>query len=204
MGAKSSPACLIVEDQVLFADLLRSALLSFGSFRFLQTASCGKEALHRLSEAHFDLVVVDYWLPDDPAHKLIETIHRLYPDLPAVILTASSDCEVLRREFSGKVRYVLDKMMPLDDLIGLLTGCVDFAGETVVNEPDKLAVLTSREKELLRSLALGMSNKEISATLGISINTVETHRKSISKKLDIHGAALIRYAVICHLQGMVK
>ena len=57
-------------------------------------------------------------------------------------------------------------------------------------------LLTPREREVVQLLAEGKSNKEIAATLGVSVHTVETHRSNIMRKLDIHSmSGLIRYAL---------
>ena len=57
--------------------------------------------------------------------------------------------------------------------------------------------LSAREKEILRHLAGGMTNKDISASLCISINTVETHRKNIMKKLNLHNLSdIIKYTMV--------
>ena len=57
-------------------------------------------------------------------------------------------------------------------------------------------MLTSREREIVQLVSEGKSNKEVSASLGISVKTVDTHRANIMRKLDIHSASeLVRYAV---------
>ena len=61
---------------------------------------------------------------------------------------------------------------------------------------DNLALLTDRECEVLRLIAQGKRNKEIAAELTVSVNTVETHRKHIMEKLDLHNTAeIVRFAV---------
>ena len=56
--------------------------------------------------------------------------------------------------------------------------------------------MTDREREVLQLIAEGKTNKEIAALLGVSINTVETHRKHIMEKLDLHNTAeIVRFAV---------
>jgi DNA-binding NarL/FixJ family response regulator len=60
----------------------------------------------------------------------------------------------------------------------------------------RLDSLTRREREVLRLIADGLTNKEIAARLSLSINTVETHRKHLMEKLDCHNAAeLVRFSV---------
>jgi DNA-binding NarL/FixJ family response regulator len=61
---------------------------------------------------------------------------------------------------------------------------------------DDVARLTDREREVLQLIAEGKTNKEVAAVLSVSINTVETHRKHIMEKLDLHNTAeLVRFAL---------
>ena len=60
----------------------------------------------------------------------------------------------------------------------------------------RLALLTARERDVLEGIANGQSNKEMAASYGISPRTVETHRESLMRKLEIHSVAgLTRFAV---------
>ncbi|MBI5206417.1 MAG: response regulator transcription factor [Candidatus Firestonebacteria bacterium] len=61
---------------------------------------------------------------------------------------------------------------------------------------NKNEILSDREKEILKLIASGLTNKEISNKLFISVKTVETHRTRIMEKLDIHNtASLVKYAI---------
>lgn len=72
--------------------------------------------------------------------------------------------------------------------------------EGVASSPSPLGSLSEREKDIIRCVACGKSNKEIADELCISTNTVATHRRNISAKLDIHsGAGLTIFAIINHL-----
>jgi DNA-binding NarL/FixJ family response regulator len=76
----------------------------------------------------------------------------------------------------------------------LLEGYLGDAGGREIE--DDLALLTDREREVLQLIAEGRTNKEVAAVLSVSINTVETHRKHIMEKLDLHNTAeLVRFAI---------
>jgi DNA-binding NarL/FixJ family response regulator len=63
-------------------------------------------------------------------------------------------------------------------------------------QDDGVARLTDREREVLQLIAEGKTNKEVAHALSVSINTVETHRKHIMEKLDLHNTAeLVRFAI---------
>jgi len=192
----SHPTCLIVEDQCLFADLLKSAMQTLGNYSSIKIATSGKQAIDQLAEEAFDLVVTDYWLPDDPGHQLVHTVHRLYPATQIVVLTASSDSDAIRQEFGTHARYVLDKMMPLEELICILVSTTGGTAVDEVNPCPELTKLSPREKEVFSILGRGLTNKDMATQLGISLQTIETHRKAIIRKLGVHGAELVRYAVM--------
>src|SRR5438034_1318224 len=72
----------------------------------------------------------------------------------------------------------------------------DYLGEQPSGDDDDLTRLTGREREILQLIAEGRTNSEIAATLSLSLSTVETHRKQIMKKLDLHKTAeLVRFAL---------
>ena len=83
------------------------------------------------------------------------------------------------------------------------------ASETLLNQflkvqttPGERSLLTGRQREIVRLLTTGKSNKEVAAALGISAKTVETHRAAIMRKLGLRSiAALVRYAV---REGVIK
>ena len=95
------------------------------------------------------------------------------------------DVNKFREEVSGKkIR-----------LIALVTSFLDMSSEE--DEVDSQDALSQREKEIVICVVKGMTNKEIAEKLFLSIHTVITHRRNISKKLQIHSAAgLTIYAIV--------
>lgn len=74
--------------------------------------------------------------------------------------------------------------------------------DTTDTDDEKTDILSQREKEIIICIAKGLSNKEISDVLNISINTVTTHRRNISSKLQIHSIAGITIYAIAN--GLVQ
>lgn len=119
--------------------------------------------------------------------------------------------EKLVREFKGKVLLIGNERMnadmhehlifPYDNDETILTKLNDFfSWEQAHNENEKNDVLSVREIDILKEVALGYSNKEIADRLFISINTVITHRKNITEKLGIKTiAGLTVYALMNNL-----
>ena len=78
----------------------------------------------------------------------------------------------------------------------------EYEEDTTDTDDEKTDILSQREKEIIICIAKGLSNKEISDELNISINTVTTHRRNISSKLQIHSIAGITIYAIAN--GLVQ
>ncbi len=74
--------------------------------------------------------------------------------------------------------------------------------DAIYADEDKTDILSQREKEIIICIAKGLSNKEISDVLNISINTVTTHRRNISSKLQIH--SIVGITIYAIANGLVQ
>ena len=101
---------------------------------------------------------------------------------------------VLSAAFASYVSYILGKRAMVLDF--------DYKEDAIYADEDKIDILSQREKEIIICIAKGLSNKEISDVLNISINTVTTHRRNISSKLQIHSIAGITIYAIAN--GLVQ
>ena len=101
---------------------------------------------------------------------------------------------VLSAAFASYVSYILGKRAMVLDF--------DDKEDAIYADEDKTDILSQREKEIIICIAKGLSNKEISDVLNISINTVMTHRRNISSKLQIHSIAGITIYAIAN--GLVQ
>jgi DNA-binding NarL/FixJ family response regulator len=160
-----------------------------------------------------DVVIMDVAMPDMNGLVATRTIKEQQPRLPVVALTRHDDDkyveELLRAGASG---YVLKQSAPAEFLQAIR---VVAAGGIYVDpamtsrvadglfarrdpiEPRSSAKLTERETEVLRLVAIGHSNIEIAAQLGISVKTVEVHKTNAMRKLGLTGRVdVIRYGVL--------
>ncbi len=147
-------------------------------------------------------VIADVRLPGRSGVELQEAIRRRGIALPFVIITAHGDVATARAAFRAQAVDFLEK--PFDNAHLLAAVATAFALEerrirredAQRNDLEKLARLTSREREVLEQAALGLHAKEIAAVLKISSRTVEVHKTRIMEKLGVRNVAeLVRFAM---------
>ncbi|PTY00582.1 DNA-binding response regulator [Spartobacteria bacterium LR76] len=188
-----SLSLLLVEDQVMFLDLLQSMLKTIRSIGRVGTACTLGDARDLCVVHDYDLIISDYMLPDGSAHDLIRDVHRLKPDQDFIILSALPVPEGVSENASPRVCWI-DKnhtFYSLKERIDSLFG-------PRIKGHDDLPVsrLTGREREVLQLIGGGFTSKEIAGRLTLSVQTIETHRKSIAKKLGMSGAELVSYGTM--------
>lgn len=197
---------LIVDDHALFRQGLRRILESEGRFVVVGEASDGIEAIRMARDLCPNIILMDISMPHFNGMEATRKIKRLLPSTDIILLAMHEDLflqeEGLRMGASG---YLLKKAVDreLFEAIERVN-----SGQTYSPSPDKergespaptssYETLSFREKEILRMLAGGMTNKDIAQHLCISVNTVETHRKNVMKKLNLHNLSeIIKYALI--------
>jgi DNA-binding NarL/FixJ family response regulator len=189
---------LIVDDHDMVAKALASALDDGVSFAVVGIAHTRAAALAVLAAQTVDVVVLDLRLADgDDTTAFIPEIVQAAPDTKVLILSAwGDDWSVSRAVEMGCHGYLL-KEQGLDDLLegirAVSRGEATFA-PAVLSRVLKLlrpgAVtsegLTSRETEVLRRLADGLTTEQIAADLYVSVNTVRNHVNNIIRKLNVH------------------
>lgn len=206
-----STRILLADDHGVFRDGLAKLLEAEPGFEVVGLARDGQEALDLASERAADVVVMDISMP---GLNGIEATRRLTAgERPprVVILSMHSDRRfVLGALKAGASAYLL-KDGGFEELAAVIRevrrGGVRLSPEiTDVVLADYLRLteaaddpgdpLTPREREVLQLLAEGTSTKEIAGRLSLSVKTIETHRKQIMDKLDLHSIAeLTKYAI---------
>lgn len=198
---------LILEDDAFMRDRLAKILISIG----YQIADvCFAESLQicrdKLKTTKPAMALIDLHLPDGSGLSAVETIIKMNPNIPTIVISAWCDestiLEALKKGATGyllkerddlelllAIRNVLRGGVPIDPFIAQYI--IQQSKPTSHSEPQKAAHspptfnLTDREKEVLSAIAQGMSNKEIAETLHVSKNTVETHIRHCYKKLFV-------------------
>ncbi|HLH43964.1 MAG TPA: response regulator transcription factor [Bryobacteraceae bacterium] len=204
---------LLADDHTVMRRGLRLLLDSQPEFSVVAEASDGREAVERAEETQPDVAVIDIAMPNLSGIEAAQRIASAMPHIAIVILSMHSDEGYVLRALKVGAKGYLLKDSAEGDLIEAIRavhrGKTFFSPEIsrmlvedYIREirtrgvEDSYDLLTSREREILQLLAERKSNKEIAQALNLSLYTVETHRRNLQEKLNLHSLAeLILYAV---------
>src|SRR5215813_6871648 len=186
---------LLVDDHTVVRQGLRRILETDEEIEIVGETGDGRSAADMAQRLHPNVVVMDIALPELNGIEATRQIMKRNEGTKVLILTMHSD-DVCVRQSLKAVKAIGRGGSFFSPAVSkvLLEGYLGDAGGQEVE--DNLALLTDREREVLQLIAEGKTNKEIATLLSVSINTVETHRKHIMEKLDLHNTAeIVRFAV---------
>jgi DNA-binding NarL/FixJ family response regulator len=201
---------LIADDHSVVRAGLRALLESHEGWEVCGEASDGREAVEKASKLKPDVAVLDIGMPLLNGVGATRRVRAVSPNTEILILTMHESDDLVQQVVqAGAHSYILK-----DEADQVLLAAVEALAqhkpyfssrvsgvENLVTTPTDGSKpprtrLTPREREILQLLAEGKSNKEVSALLGISVNTAEAHRANIMLKLGVHSVAeLVHYAV---------
>jgi len=209
-------ACKIVlaDDHAIFREGLKLVLSQRSDVRVIGEAGDGLELLATLKRGTVpDLIILDISMPRLRGIEAIREIKNSNPEIKIMVLTMHRDELLLREAFIAGADGYLLKENALHELFSALDAILSGAGyisslmdrelrgawidlfrNQKIAAPDE--ILSVREKEVLKLVAEGCSNKQIAEALFISVRTVDHHRANIIEKLNLRNTAeLIRYAL---------
>jgi len=195
---------LLVEDHTSFRQTLAYLFDQQPDFRVVAQAGTLVEARRAMEGSEADLGVIDLSLPDGEGTGLIAELRDANADFAALVLTASLDRANHARAVEAGAAGVLHKSADVDVILDATRRLGE--GETLFSQDELVELLrlagqnreeelearvsieqiTPREREVLRALAEGLSNKEIAAKLHMSVDTERTHMMNILNKLGVH------------------
>jgi len=198
---------LVAEDQRLIGEGI-AALLRNAGFEIVGEAQDGHEAVRLAESLTPDVAVLDISMPGLNGIDAARSIQRNRPETKTVVVTMhNEDAYVIDALRAGVGGYVL-KSQASSDLVSAIRQVRDgsvylspgissaLASAVRSNSEIPEDPLTPHEREVLQLVAEGKTSKEVGAILHVSGKTVDAHRASIMKKLDIHDTAgLVRYAI---------
>jgi DNA-binding NarL/FixJ family response regulator len=203
MSLSSPIRIALVDDHSLVRDGIRALLAVMAPLVVVGEAESGADAIEMVSRTKPDLLLVDISLKDMNGLELTRALRREYPSIKILILSMYDNYEYVSESVrSGASGYVL-KNAPSREIIAAIEAIASGGTFYSAEIAQKLAEdrhidseLTPRESQVLCKIVQGLNNKEMARELDISVRTVETHRLSIRRKLNIDKpAALLNYAI---------
>jgi DNA-binding NarL/FixJ family response regulator len=203
MNLPSPIRVALVDDHALVRDGIKALLSVMAPLEVVGEAESGAEAIEMVGRCQPDLLLVDISLPDINGLELTRVLRSQYPSLKVLVLSMYDNYEYVSESLrSGASGYVL-KNAPSREIIAAIEAVssggtfysADIA-QRLIADKNTDNELTPRESQVLSKMAQGLNNKEMARELDISVRTVETHRLSIRRKLNIDKpAALVKYAI---------
>jgi DNA-binding NarL/FixJ family response regulator len=204
---------LIADDHKIMLAGLRSLLEKQADFEVVGEAENGRKAVQMVQEKTPDVVVMDVSMPDLNGMEATAQIIESLPETKVIALSMHSDKRfVMGMLRAGASGYLLKDCasQELANAIFQVAGGKKYLSPEITGviiddvlqggSSEELttvsSVLSAREREVLQLIAEGWSTKQIASHLYVSIKTIETHRRQIMKKLDLHNIAdLTKYAL---------
>jgi DNA-binding NarL/FixJ family response regulator len=184
---------LIADDHPLILAGIRRALEEADGFDVVAEASTGSQVLPLVSQTDPDLALLDLRMPEMDGLTCLDRIRKQHPKVKVVILSVSTDPEVVQTVLNhGAAAYVVKSVNPIDlssalrqALEGTVFSAIGLPEKTAQQDAVKAAGLTERETTILRALARGLSNEAIGKELWVAEQTVKFHLTNIYRKLDV-------------------
>lgn len=196
---------LIVDDHPLARKAVRSLLASDNTFIVVGEAHSGGEAIEQCKQLLLDLILMDIRMSPMNGLEATRQLKQMYPQIRIIMLTVSDDVADLFTALQfGAQGYLLKNMDP-DEWLTYLHALLDDNSEVARQMADSMfhrfqsvrdrtssvqtgiaaSILTTREREIVKLVAVGDNNRQIGEKLLISENTVKNHMKNILEKLQL-------------------
>ena len=205
---------LIVDNQILFAEGLRSLLVSSGNYTVKGIASSGLECLGLIDKNRPDILIINSNIGEVSAMDILKIIRDHNMGIKVIFLSSEFDVNKAIQALDYGVDGYLLKNTTFNQLLVAIETVLDgaqFIQSSVLNSVNvylaqndncKKTTLTKRENEILKMIAAGYLNKEIGSELNISERTVKNHVSSLFKKIGVSDRT--QAAVYAIKNNMVK
>jgi len=210
---------LIADDHAILREGLRALLGATPDIEVVGEAADGREAIAQVGALRPDIVLMDAAMPGLGGLEATLEIRRTHPDVKVLVLTQYEDREYIHRFLQAGVSGYLLKKSAGKELAASIRAVArgglvldpEVAQEALRPVPAESGPgaggslydgLTDREKQVLKLVAEGHSNKEVAELLDISVKTAMSHREHIMQKLGLHNRTeLVKFAI---REGVVK
>ncbi len=204
---------ILADDHELMREGLKALIENEPEMQVVGEAQNGAEIVELAKKSGAHVVIMDVAMPDlngieatrkivtaNPNTKIVALSGHANKEFVREMLTAGASAYVLKkRAYEELVRAVQEvmkgkKYLSPDIARGVVDDYIELS--SAISDNPAFIVLTDREREVLQQLAEGKTTKEMADSLTVSVKTVETHRRNIMEKLDLHSVAeLTKYAI---------
>jgi len=212
-GTMKKIKVVIADDHALFREVIRALLSKYEDLEVTGEAAEGKEAIDQVKKLRPDIVLMDIAMPGLGGLEATLELKKICPDVKILVLTQYANQEYLYRFLKAGVSGYVLKRAAGAELVSAIRSVHQggtflhpdvapaviegyLGGLQTPQQEDTYETLTDREKQVLKLVAEGKTNKEIAEILTISVKTAMAHRANIADKLGIHNRAeLIKFAL---------
>jgi DNA-binding NarL/FixJ family response regulator len=200
---------LIVDDHPIVRQGLKRMIETEPDMEVCGEAATEAQARRAIRELVPDIVIVDLALQEGDGLELVRDVHAHHPDVPMLVLSMHDETIYAERLLAEGASGYIMKQAAADQLLNALRAVL--RGERYVSEQlaqtlgvrdgdgdttDPVRRLSNRELQVLNLVGRGVSSRDIAAELGLSVKTVESHRQSIKRKLNLAtNSQLLQYAM---------
>jgi DNA-binding NarL/FixJ family response regulator len=211
-SARSRRRVLIVDDHPIVRQGLRRMIETEADLVVCGEVQTEREARTAIRALMPDVVIVDISLAQGDGLELVRDVHAQQPELPMLVLSmhdeliyaerllaAGASGYIMKQAASGQLlvalRRVLSGSVYISESLAACLGKVRVNGGNGI-DGDPIERLSDRELQVLSLIGRGLSSREAADGLGLSVKTVETHRQSLKRKLNLStNAQLLQFAI---------
>jgi DNA-binding NarL/FixJ family response regulator len=198
---RASVKCVLVEDQILFLEMLSQLLQMQPGLKVVAQAPTVAEGLAACKIHKPDLLILDLELPDGEGLEVARALVRWNPAAKVIILSGHASTFFCPARIGKSILAVVDKTQTFDDLRAELKAIlpplkpVSSRAKAPAKNPLFQKGFSEREAQIFGMIGEGLCSKEIADHLGLSEHTIQSHRKRMAAKLGTQGNELVQVAI---------
>ena len=186
---------LIIDDHRMFADGIKFLIECSLNYQVIGILNCGENVCSFLSKNPVDIILLDIELPDISGFELAKNIKKQFPDCQILALSMLSDMGSIQKMMASGASGYCVKSAGRDELFAAIQKTSNelcylpaFYFPDLKHQKNNFGnmAISSRESEVIQLIVKGSTTNEIATQLFLSPRTVETHRKNIYRKLEVH------------------
>lgn len=199
---------IIADDHLIVIEGLKRILDECEDMEVVAQATDGKEAVELTLKHKPDILILDITMPGYDGLEVINVLKEMAPEVSVLVLTMHEEEQYIFRSIEAGAMGYLTKKSVSDQLVNAIRRI--YSGKRYLPEDvseiialkiakgasSPLDLLSTRELQVLKRIAMGQTNKEIAEEYNLSVKTIDTYRQRILKKLNLrNNADISRFAI---------